>query len=92
MEQLLAYEERLKCKIANIEAEKAQIVIQKCKTRDKLVNEDLHPVERASLNELYAALIKAEQLRDTIISQYTELMRYNRLMTKHNIRYHSHEE
>ena len=82
MEQLLAYEERLRRKIADIEAEKAQIVIQKRETRDKLVNEYLHPIERASLNELYAALIKAEELRDTIILQYRELMRYNRLMTE----------
>jgi hypothetical protein len=85
MEQLLAYEERVRRKIADIEADKAQIVIQKRETRDKMVNEDLHPIERASLNELYAALIKAKQLRDTIISQYTYLMRYNRLMTEHNI-------
>ncbi len=92
MEQLLVYEERLRRKIADIEAEKAQIVIQKRETRDKLVNADLHPVERASLNELYAALMKAEQLRDTIILQYTELMRYNRLMTEHNIRHHINEE
>ncbi len=92
MEQLLAYEERIGCKIASIEAEKAQIVIQKRETRDKLVDENLHPIERASLNELYTALTKAEQLRDTIILQYRELMRYNRLMTEHNICYHSNEE
>ena len=92
MEQLLAYEERLRHKIADVEAEKAQIVLQKCETRDKLANENLHPVERASLNELLAALIKAEELRDTLISRYREFMRYNRLMTEHNIRYHSPEE
>ena len=90
MEQLLAYEERLRQKIAEVEAEKAQIVLQKRETRDKLANESLHPVERASLK--LAALIKAEELRDTLISRYREFMRYNRLMTEHNIRYHSPEE
>ena len=67
MEQLLAYEERLRQKIAEVEAEKAQIVLQKRETRDRLANESLHPIERASLNELLAALIKAEELRLSLI-------------------------
>jgi hypothetical protein len=74
MESLLAYEEQIRRKIADIERGKAQLVIQKCEARDKLVNGDLHPIERTSLSELYAALIKAEQLRDTIILQYREMM------------------
>lgn len=92
MEQLLAYEERLRQKIADVEAEKAQIVLQKHETRNKLANEGLHPVERASLNELLDALNKAEELRDILISRYREFMRYNRIITEHNIRYHSNEE
>ena len=70
MAQHLGYEERIRQKIAIIEAEKTQIVIKKRETRDRLVNEVLHPVERASLLQLYATLIEAEQLRSTIISQY----------------------
>jgi hypothetical protein len=92
MAQHLGYEERIRQKIAIIEAEKTQIVIKKRETRDSLVNEVLHPVERASLVQLYATLIEAEQLRGTIISQYRELLLYNRILTDHNIRYHSNEE
>jgi len=92
MAQHLGYEERIRQKIAIIEAEKTQIVIKKRETRDSLVNEVLHPVERASLVQLYATLIEAEQLRSTIISQYRELLLYNRILTDHNIRYHANEE
>jgi len=92
MAQHLGYEERIRQKIAIIEAEKTQIVIKKRETRDRLVNEVLHPVERASLVQLYATLIEAEQLRSTIISQYRELLLYNRILTDHNIRYHANEE
>jgi len=92
MAQHLGYEERIRQKIAIIEAEKTQIVIKKRETRDRLVNEVLHPVERASLLQLYATLIEAEQLRSTIISQYRELLLYNRILTDHNIRYHANEE
>jgi hypothetical protein len=92
MAQHLGYEETIRHKIATIEAEKAQIVIQKRETRDRLVNEFLHPKERASLAQLYAALIEAERLRSTIISQYRELLLYNRILTNHNIRYHANEK